>query len=58
MKQDRRQYNGKQFKADVDEQPWDTSATDDQLVNSIREAYGIANDETECQLNDWQVRLK
>ncbi len=58
MKRNRRQDDEKQFKANADEQPWDEFATDDQLVNSIRETYGTANDETECQRTDWQARLK
>ena len=56
MKRDRMEH--KQFKDNADEQPWDEPTTDDQLVNSIRESYGIADDETECQLTDWQARLK
>jgi hypothetical protein len=58
MNPDRRENYGNRFKANADEQPWDELATDDQLVNSIRETYGIANDETECQVTDWQARLK
>ncbi len=58
MNRDRRESKAKQFKSNADEQLWDEFATDDQLVNSIRETYGIANDETECQLTDWQARLK
>jgi uncharacterized protein YjbJ (UPF0337 family) len=58
MNRDRREKSGKQFKGNADEQSWDDLATDDQLVNSIRESFGIANDETECQLTDWQARLK
>lgn len=58
MNRNRMERNWKKFKANTDEQPWDELTTDDQLVNSIRETYGIADDETECQLTDWQSRLK
>jgi hypothetical protein len=58
MNLDRRENYGNRFKASADEQPWDELATDEQIVNSIRETYGIANDETECQVTDWQARLK
>jgi len=58
MNRDRMVNNWKQFKANADEQPWDELTTDDQLVNRIRETYGIADDETECQRTDWQARLK
>jgi uncharacterized protein YjbJ (UPF0337 family) len=58
MNRNRMEKDWKQFKANADEQSWDELATDDQLVNSIRETYGIADDETECQLTDWQARLK
>lgn len=58
MNRNRMEKNWKQFKDNADEQPRDELAIDDQLVNSIRETYGIADDETECQLADWQARLK
>jgi uncharacterized protein YjbJ (UPF0337 family) len=58
MNRDRMENKWKQIKANADEQPWDELTTDDQLVNRIRETYGIADDETECQLTDWQARLK
>lgn len=58
MNRHRMETNWKQFKPSADEQPSDELATDDQLVNSIRETYGIADDETECQRTDWQARLK
>ena len=58
MKRNRMENNRQQFKANADEQSWDELTTDDQLVNRIRETYGIADDETECQLTDWQARLK
>jgi hypothetical protein len=58
MNRNRMEKDWKQSKANADEQSWDELATDDQLVNSIRETYGIADDETECQLTDWQARLK
>ena len=48
----------KQFKDDADEQLWDELGIDDQLVNSIRKTYEIAEGETEFQLADWQARLK
>jgi hypothetical protein len=50
--------NWKKFKSNTDEQPWDELTPDDKLVNSIRETYGFADDDTECQLTDWQARLK
>lgn len=58
MNRNRMKDNWKQIKANTDEQPWDEFTTDDQLIGSIRETYGIADDETECQLTDWQARLK
>jgi hypothetical protein len=58
MKRDRVEKSRKQFKASADEQPWDELTSDDQLVNRIRETYGTSDDETECQLTDWQARLK
>ena len=58
MKRDRKESNTKQFKTNADDQSWDEIATDDQLVIRIRETYGISSDETECQLTDWQSRLK
>jgi uncharacterized protein YjbJ (UPF0337 family) len=58
MKRDRIENNWKQFKPNADEQSWDELTSDDQLVNRIRESYGNADDETECQLTDWQARLK
>ena len=48
----------KQFKDDADEKLWDALGIDDQLVNSIRKTYEIAEGETEFQLADWQARLK
>jgi hypothetical protein len=50
--------NWKQFKDNADEPSWDELAIDDQFVTSIRETYGIADDETECQIANWQTRLK
>jgi len=58
MKWDRGESTTKQFKTNTDEQAWDEFASDDQLVTRIRETYGISSDETECQLTDWQSRLK
>lgn len=58
MNRGRMESRWKQLKANADEQPWDELTTDDQLVNRIRETYGISDDETECQLTDWQARLK
>lgn len=48
----------RQFTDNADEPPPDELVIDDQVVSSIRETYGIADDETECQLADWQARLK
>ena len=58
MNRNRMENNWRKFKTNTDEQPWEELTTDDQLVNSIRETYGTADDETECQLTDWQARLK
>jgi len=58
MNRNRIKKTWQQVKDYTDEQPWDELAIDDQLVNSIRETYGIADDETECQLADRQARLK
>jgi hypothetical protein len=58
MNRNRMEKNRKQFKDDADGPPRDELAVDDQLVNSIRETYGNADDETEYQLADWQARLR
>ena len=58
MKRNRMERNRKQPKDNADDLPWDEPAIDDQLVSRIRETYGNADDETECQLSDWQARLK
>ena len=58
MTRNRTDENWKRFNDNADEQPSDEFTIDDQLVNSIRETYGIADDETECQLADWQARLR
>lgn len=58
MNRSRMESKWKPSKDNTDEQPWNEPIIDDQLVNSIRNTYGIADDETECQLTDWQARLK
>ena len=58
MNRKRIERDWNQFNANADEQPWDELTLDDQLVNRIRETYGIADDEAQCQLADWQARLK
>jgi hypothetical protein len=58
MKRTRMDRDWKQPNDNADDLPWDESAIDDQLVSTIRETYGNADDETECQLYDWQARLK
>jgi uncharacterized protein YjbJ (UPF0337 family) len=58
MNRNRTEKHWKQVKDNADEQPWDELGIDDQIVNSIRETYGIAADETECQFADWQARLR
>ena len=58
MAWNRTETNWKRFNGDADEQPADEFTIDDQLVNSIRETCGIADDETECQRADWQARLR
>jgi len=47
--------NWKIIKGNVSEQ-WD-DLTEDQLASRVRETYGIADDEAECELTDWQQRL-
>ena len=66
MNEDRIEGNWTQFKGKVKEQ-WG-KLTDDQLdviagkrdnlVGKIQATYGIAKDETEKQLTDWQRRMK
>lgn len=58
MDRNRMEKNWKRFKDSADEPPSDEFTVDDRLVNSIRETYGNADDETECQLADWQARLR
>ena len=58
MTRNRMEKDWRRFKHNADEQPSDEFTIDDQLVNSIRETYGAADDETECQLADWQARLR
>jgi len=58
MTRNRMEKNWKRYKDSADEPPSDEFTIDDQLVNSIRESYGNADDETECQLADWQARLR
>ena len=62
MNWDRIEGNWQQFKAHVKAQ-W-SSLTDDQLdkiagkrhqlVGNIQENYGVAQDEAECQVKDWE----
>lgn len=47
--------NWKVIKGNVVEQ-WD-DLTEDQLGSRVRETYGIADDEAEPELTDWQQRL-
>lgn len=58
MNRNRMERKWKHFGDDAHESPRDELTVDDQLVNSIRETYGDAEDETECQLADWQARLR
>jgi hypothetical protein len=59
MNRNRMEKNWKRFKDSADEPPPDEFTMDDQLlVNSIRETYGNADDETEYQLADWQARVR
>lgn len=58
MTRNRMERDWRRFKDNADEQPSDEFTIDDQLVNSIRETYGAAEDETEYQLADWQARLR
>jgi len=55
MNWDRIEGNWKQIKGNVLEQ-WD-GLTADQLASRIQETYGIADDEAERELTDWQQRL-
>jgi uncharacterized protein YjbJ (UPF0337 family) len=57
MNWDRIEDNWKRIKGNVVEQ-WD-DLTEDQLASRIRETYGIgiADDEAERELTDWQQRL-
>ena len=56
--------NWQQFKGNVKEQ-WGVLTGDhldtiarkrDQLVGNIQENYGVAHDEAECQVKDWEHR--
>ena len=55
MNWDRIEDNWKRIKGNVTEQWDDLSA--DQLASRVRETYGIADDEAERELTDWQQRL-
>lgn len=55
MNWDRIEDNWKRIKGNVTEQ-WDDLTTD-QLASRVRETYGIADDEAERELTDWQQRL-
>ena len=64
MNQDRIEENWKQFKGKVKEQ-WGKLTDDDldviagkrdQMVGRMQERYGIAKDEAEKQLSDWETR--
>ena len=64
MNWDRIEGNWKQFKGNVNEQ-WGKLTDDqldriagkrDQLVGKIQENYGIARDEAERQVKDWENR--
>ncbi len=55
MNWDRIEDNCKQFNGNAIEQ-WD-DLTESQLGSRIRETYGIADDEMDCDPTDWQQRL-
>jgi len=55
MNWDRIEDNWQRIKGNVIEQ-WD-DLTEDQLASRIQETYGIADDEAERELTDWQQRL-
>jgi uncharacterized protein YjbJ (UPF0337 family) len=55
MNWDRIEGNWTKIKGNVIEQ-WD-GLTEDQLVSRIQETFGIADDEAERELTDWQQRL-
>lgn len=55
MNWDRIEGNWIKIKGNVIEQ-WD-DLTEDQLVSRVQETYGIADDEAERELTDWQLRL-
>jgi uncharacterized protein YjbJ (UPF0337 family) len=65
MNWDRIEGNWKQFKGQV-RQPWGKLTNDDldlvegrreELVGRIQEKYGIARDEADRQVRDWEGRL-
>lgn len=55
MNWERVEDNWKRIKGNVMEQ-WD-GLTEDQLVSRVQETCGIADDEAEHELTDWQQRL-
>jgi len=55
MNWERVEDNWKRIKGNVMEQ-WD-GLTEDQLVSRVQETCGIADDEAERELTDWQQRL-
>ncbi len=55
MNWDHIEDNWNRIKGNVLEQ-WD-GLTEDQLVSRIQETYGIADDDAERELTDWQLRL-
>lgn len=55
MNWDRIEANWTKIKGNVIEQ-WD-GLTEDQLISRVQETSGIADDEAERELTDWQQRL-
>ncbi|MEQ1774167.1 MAG: hypothetical protein ABL891_10345 [Burkholderiales bacterium] len=55
MNWDRIEDNCKQFNGSVIER-WD-DLTENQIGSCIRDTYAIADDEADCELSDWELRL-
>ena len=57
MNQDTIAGNWKQFKGKVKEQ-WGKLTDGDQMIGKMQERYGIAKDEAEKQVTDWETSNK
>jgi uncharacterized protein YjbJ (UPF0337 family) len=55
MNWDRIEDNCRQFNGSVIER-WD-DLTENQIGSCIRDTYDVTDDEADCELSDWELRL-